>query len=96
MLWQDETKAEKLCIFPKIFECILVSVIMKRKIRKQNVTSFFFVFWKSIFHTFDEFHYVLRDIEKTILPVLFQIFNRYIILSKSFGLNSKNSLAETN
>ena len=37
MLWRDETKAEKLH-FSQNVECILVSVIMKRKIRKRKVT----------------------------------------------------------
>ena len=38
MLWRDETKAEKLCIFPKMLNVLNVSVIMKRKIRKRKVT----------------------------------------------------------
>ena len=37
MLWRDEI-AEKLWIFSQNVECILVSVIMKRKIRKRKVT----------------------------------------------------------
>ena len=44
MLWRDETKAEwnkswKTVHFSQNVEFILVSVIMKRKIRKWNVTS---------------------------------------------------------
>ena len=83
----DET-----CTFSQNFECILVFVIMKRKNRKRDLPSFFFVFWKSYFHSFNEFNHVLRDIENTILPVHFQIFHRFnkIFLFKFKKLTCKN------